>query len=184
MVVDDVRRLPTSPLIVAEGSTVPPDIITSGIADRSRALWLVPTPDFVHLRLEARDLPRGPYELYLLLATEIERATSKHAAPVLTVDGSRGVDEMVAAVEEAFAAAVAEGPRAETLAERRRLLRESNEAIAEQVRAYYARPWADGDAASVVRTFVCECGDPRCETDVELAVGALSVEPALAPGHG
>ena len=36
-------------------------------------------------------------------------------------------------------------------AERRALLREANAAIVAQVRGYYARPWAEGDAESVVR---------------------------------
>jgi hypothetical protein len=38
MVVDDLRRLPASPLIVAEGSPLPPHVVSSGIADRSRAV--------------------------------------------------------------------------------------------------------------------------------------------------
>jgi hypothetical protein len=183
MVVDDLRRLPRSPLIVAEGSTVPPDVVASGIADRSRAVWLIPTPEFQRRQLEHRDLPRGPHDLYLLLAAEIERAASEHGAPVLIVDSSRNVDEMVAAVEGAFTGALAEGPRVETLAERRALLREANEAIAAQVRGYYARPWAEGDTESVVRTFLCECGDPSCEGSIEVPV-AVSAQPVLAPGHG
>ena len=89
----------------------------------------------------------------------------------------------MAAVEEAFTAALAEGPRAETNEARRALLREGNEAIAAQVRGYYARPWADGDAESILRTFICECGDARCEASVELAVGDLTTGPVLAPGH-
>jgi hypothetical protein len=183
MVLDDVRRLPTSPLIVAEGTTLPADVVASGIADRRRALWLILTPELARTRLEQRDLPRGPHELYHLLAAEIEREAKEHAVPVVTVDGSGDVDELVAAVEEAFADALAEGPRAESLAERRELLREANDAITAQVRGYYARPWAEGDADSVVRTFVCECGDRGCEAGVDLAVGALSAEPVLAPGH-
>jgi hypothetical protein len=90
---------------------------------------------------------------------------------------------MVAAVEELFAAALAEGPRAATLAERRVLLREANEAIASQVRDFYRRPWANGDAEAVVREFVCECGDPGCAASVFIPVGALASGAALAPGH-
>jgi hypothetical protein len=183
MVVDDLRQLPTSPLIVAEGSTVPPDVVSSGVAERSRAVWLVPTPEFQRMQLAGRDIPRGARRLYALLTAEIEREAKEHAAPVLTVDASRGLDEMVAVVEGAFAEALAEGPRAETLRERRTLLREANAAIAAQVRGYYARPWADGDAESVVRTFVCECGDVGCEASVDVPVSA-SATPVLAPGHG
>jgi hypothetical protein len=83
----------------------------------------------------------------------------------------------------AFAEALAEGPHTDSPAERRALLREANAAIASQVRGYYARPWAEGDADSVLRTFVCECGDVGCEASVELALGDLSSEAVLAPGH-
>ncbi len=183
MIVDDLRRLPASPLIVAEGSTVSPAVVSSGLADPSRAVWLIPTPEFQHSQLAERSLARWPRELYLLLADEIEREAREHRAPTLTVDETRGIDQMLGAVENGFAEALAEGPRAETLAERRALLREANEATAQQVRAYYARPWAVGDADSTVRSFLCECGNPSCEASVELAVGA-SAGPVLAPGHG
>ena len=50
MILDDLRRLPESPLVVAEGSTVSP----SGVADRSRAVWLLPSPEFQQARLADR----------------------------------------------------------------------------------------------------------------------------------
>jgi hypothetical protein len=52
------------------------------------------------------------------------------------------------------------------------------------VRGYYARPWADGDAETVVREFSCECGDAGRQASVDLPVGDLSAGPVLAPGHG
>ncbi len=67
--------------------------------------------------------------------------------------------------------------------ERRALLREGNLAHVEQIRAFYARPWADGDAETVERMFICECGDPACDASVALTVGIVGAEPALAPGH-
>jgi hypothetical protein len=182
MIVDDLRRLPSSPLIVAEGSTVSPTVVSSGIADRSRAVWLVPTTEVQRAQLEERDLPPGPRELYLLLTAAIERAATEAAAPILPVDGSLNLEAMVTAVEKWFAEAIAAGPRAETLAERRALLREANEAIAAQIRGYFARPWAHGDAETTIREFHCECGDPGCEASVELPVAA-SAEPVLAAGH-
>jgi hypothetical protein len=87
-------------------------------------------------------------------------------------------------VEAAFAGALAEGPRAASAAERRALLREANEAVVEQARAFCRRPWANADAEAVERSFVCECGDPACEVDLELTVGIVAMRPALAPGHG
>jgi hypothetical protein len=93
------------------------------------------------------------------------------------------IDQMVAAVEELFAEALAEGSQARTPAERRALLREANQAIASQVRDRYQRPWADGDPEAVVRGFICECGDPGCDASVRMPVGALSSGAVLAPGH-
>jgi hypothetical protein len=184
MVVDDLRLLPTSPLTVAEGSPLSPAVVSSGIADPHQAVWLIPTPEFHRAQLEDQELSRGPHELYRLLAAAIERQARDHAVPILTLDGSRSIDELVASVDHLFASAIAAGPRAESTADRRELLREANAATAFQVRGYYARPWADGDADSVIRIFVCECGDSGCDASVELAVGALSAEPVLAPEHG
>jgi hypothetical protein len=98
---------------------------------------------------------------------------------VLEVDGTRTVEQTVAAVEERFADALAAGPHGD----RRALLREANEAVAAQVRGYYARPWADGDAEAVEREFVCECGDPGCVACVVAPVAAAAA-PLLARGHG
>jgi hypothetical protein len=183
MVIDDLKALPHSPLVVAEGSTLPARALSSGIAERSRAVWLLPTRAFQQTTLTDRAVASGPMALYLLLGETIEQEAREHGARTLTVDGSRGIQQTVAAVEELFAAALAEGPRAKTLAERQGLLREANEAIASQVRGFYARPWANGDAEAVVREFVCECGDPGCDASVFIPVGTLASGAALAPGH-
>jgi DNA polymerase III delta prime subunit len=183
MVLDDLRALPDSPLVVAEGSTLPAQAVSSGIADRSRAVWLLPTDDFQRTLLGARGTPPGPTALYLLLQERIAREASEHGVPTLIVDGSLDLEATVAAVEELFAEALAEGPRAETRAERRALLREANEAIVAQVRGYFARPWAEGDAESVVREFLCECGSTACHASVHVPVAAVMAGAVLAPGH-
>jgi hypothetical protein len=179
MILDDLRRLPGSPLIVAEGSTVSP----SGVVDRSRAVWLLPSPEFQQERLEERGLDPGPTELYRLLSAEIDREAREQGMPVLAVDRSRSIDATVDAVERLFADALAAGPVAETLAERRALLREANQAIVAQVRGYYDRAWAEGDASAVVRRFLCECGDPACSLTVDARVGAANAARVLASGH-
>jgi len=183
MVLDDVRALPTSPLVIAEGSTVSPAALATSDADRTRALWLVPTAAFVDAQLETRNLGEGQLRLYRLLGEVIEREAAEHDAPVLRVDGTLSLDETVDVVEERFAAALAAGARAETREERRTLLREANAAIVAQVRGYWARPWADGDAEAVLHEFLCECGDPACTASVRSTVAAVAAAPALAPGH-
>ncbi|MBA3747942.1 MAG: hypothetical protein H0W96_10700 [Solirubrobacterales bacterium] len=57
MVVDDLRALPQSPQIVAEGSTLPAWAVARGIAARSQAVWLIPTAAFQHAQLAARSTP-------------------------------------------------------------------------------------------------------------------------------
>jgi hypothetical protein len=183
MVLDDLRALPDSPLVVAEGSTLPAQAVSGGLADRSRAVWLLPTPDFQRALLAARGTPPGPTALYLLLRDRIAREASEHGAPPLILDGSLELEATVSAVEERFAAPLAQGPRAETRAERRALLREANEAIVAQVRGYYARPWAEGDAESVVREFLCECGSTACHASVHVPVATVLAGAVLAPGH-
>jgi hypothetical protein len=183
MVLDDLRALHDSPLVVAEGSTLPAQAISSGIADRSRAVWLLPTDDFQRALLGARNMPPGPTALYLLLRERIAREASEHGAPTLIVDGSLGLEATVAVVEELFAEALAEGPRAETPAERRALLREANQAIVAQVRGHFARPWAEGDAHPIVREFLCECGSTSCHASVHVPVAAVMAGAVLAPGH-
>lgn len=184
MVVDDLRQLPRSPLTIAEGSPVSPAVVSAGVAGPSHAVWLIPTVEFQRARLgEGGWSP----ELPLLLATTIERDAREHGAPMLAVDGSRGADELAAAVEARFAAAVAEGPCAQTAAERRALLRYANEAVVSQCLAYLARPWTTGTSESMVRTFVCECDDPECAAAVELSVAAFQrgaeAGPMLAGAH-
>ncbi len=200
MIVDDLRRLPASPLILAEGSTVLPDLVASGIADGSRAVWLVPTPELQRAGWEgrggapardsgARRARENVSQLWLLIGAELERRASECGVTVLTVDGSRTVVEMVTAVEDLFAEALAAGPRAETEGERRALLRYANEAIVSQYLAYFARPWTTGDPESTVCAFACECDDTECDDVVELAVAAfpratdVDAGPVLAPGH-
>jgi cytidylate kinase len=177
MVVDDLLATPPSSLTVGEGTSVSAALA----AGPARSVWLIPTRELQHARLTERD--GNANDLYLLLAAEIEREVREHGAPILMIDGSQTIDDTVAAVEELFADALAAGPCAASADERRALLREGNLAHVEQIRAFYARPWADGDAETVERMFICECGDPACVASVALTVGIVGVEPALAPGH-
>ena len=85
------------------------------------------------------------------------------------------------AAERRLGAAVAAGPVAQTLAERRALLRELNEAIAAQVRGHHARPWATGDPEAVVCAVVRECGDRACQAELQVPLRDLSAGPL--PAH-
>jgi hypothetical protein len=183
MVLDDVRALPHSPLIIAEGSPLPAAAVSSGTIDRARAVWLLPTAEFQRARLDAAGTTAGHARLYRDLRAVIEREAHDNNVTTLTVDGSMDVSEMTTAVERIFADALSRGSRAETLAERQRLLREMNDAVIEQIRGYHARPWAGGDPETIARGFACECGRPSCTATVVLTVGAAATGRAFAPEH-
>ena len=148
MLVDDVRAHPRSPMIVVEGTTVPPD--------RSPLLFL--------------DRPAGRPDnpVFRHYCETILAAGQAHGVPVLTVYGS--IEETIAAVEEHFEDALARGPRAEALEERRALVREANEALAFQVRTGTARPWATETPETMTRDFICECDDPECRAVLTVRV--------------
>jgi hypothetical protein len=169
MIVDDLRRLPTVPLVVADGSTVLPELVDQGHAERDRAVWLLTTFEQHQAFHEKKGLA-NLVEYRWLVAQEIERQADELGVNVLRVDETVGADEALAAVEELFADAIAEGPRAETLEERRELLRYANEAIVTQVRGFLSRPWSTGNESTFMREFLCECGAPECTEFVELAV--------------
>lgn len=168
MVLADVEALPAAPLVVAEGTTIP--------AGAEPSLWLIPTREHQRAMLEARGLPKEAAAYYAFLRDVIER----DAGAVLHVDGSLDVDATVAAVEAHFADVISAAPRAERRGERQALLREANLAIVEQLRGFYARPWANGDAETVTREFLCECGDTSCVATVVTSVGAAAAAPVLS----
>ena len=158
MLVEDVRGLPRAPMIVVEGTTVPADQTPVLFLDRPSA-WR-DDPVFVHF------------------AEAILENARSHDVPVLTVEGS--VEETIAAVEEYFAEALARGPKAQTMEERRALTREANEALVFQVRTGTARPWATETPETQRRNFICECDDPDCRAVITVPVAQF--ERAAAEG--
>jgi hypothetical protein len=183
MVIEDLRALPVSPLIVAEGSTLPASAVTSGTADRSRVVWLLPTTEFQGAQIAELETLEGRAALYWLLREMAESDARDHEVLTFAVDGSKGVVETVDVVEKLFREALETGPLAETLGERRELLREMNEAVVNQVRSYYARPWSEGDPDLVQQLFACECGRRDCFVDLHVTVAEATAAPVLAAGH-
>lgn len=183
MVVDDINALPSAPLVIAEGSVLPAWAISEGIVEHSCAVWLLPTPQFHQQQLVARGTVDGPARLYKLLGPVIHDEAIAHGVTTITIDGSQGIDDIYAQVEQLFAEHLTAGPHANTLSERQQLLREMNEAVIAQVRGYYARPWATGDPDLAMNTFVCECGTPTCEESLTLTIGEATSGSLLAPGH-
>lgn len=198
MILDDLRRLPASPLTIAEGTPLLPELLTSSGAEAARAVWLLPTAEFQRARLEERGAPAGVsdpararenrIQRELLMTAEIRRQTGERGLRTLVVDGSRTIEETTAAVETLFADPLAEGPRAETVAERSELLRDANATIAAQLRTHFERIPEAGDPQDATYPFACECGDTNCEASVNLPVSdypgeARGRQRILAPGH-
>lgn len=172
MAVDDLGRLPAAPLIIADGSTILPELVAQGHADRDRAVWFLPTFERHRAFHEAQGLGHL-VEYRWLIVEEVERQAAEVGVTVLRVDGM-GINEALASVEGLFADAIEEGPRAETIGERQALLRYANAALVTQARGYLARPWATGDEASFMRKFLCECEDPECTEVVALPVAGYA----------
>jgi hypothetical protein len=177
------RDAAAAPATVDGWTTCSGSAVASGVADRRSAVWLVPTDGFHEAQLAARGIVGGPLRLHRALRRVIAGEAGDHGVPSLTVDGAGGPEVVVAAVERLFGDALRAGPRAGSLPERRRLLREANEAIVGQVRGYYARPWAGGDPDRVTRSFACECGRARCDAEVVRSVGDAAAGPVLEDGH-
>jgi len=181
MTVADMYALPTSPLIVAEGTQVMPRMLPPG----SNAVWLTLSAEVRRARLDERHKPEGAPAAYLLRARLIEDALHAAGVATLCVDDLT-VEATVAAVEAVFADRIAAGPTARTSTERRELLRYANRVIVAQHLAYFARPWTTGDPHTTVRAFDCECGQPDCTAQVEFAIADFpvdSTDPVLATGH-
>jgi hypothetical protein len=75
----DLRALPESPLVLAEGSPLPAQAVSIGIADHS-------TCDFQRALLAARGTPPGPAALCLPASGHDRARGEEHGAPTLIVD--------------------------------------------------------------------------------------------------
>lgn len=168
MVIDDVRELAPSPLVVAEGGVISPHLL-----DPSRAVWLQATQDF-----QVRHRPAE----WVAIGHSAD-AARRRGVPTIVVDGKRGTSEIVEEVERTLAGPLRTGPHARSIRERRELLREANLAAVNQVRDGCARPWATADSETQLRSFVCECGNRECDTDLDAAVAVASAAPVIARGH-
>ncbi len=183
MVIDDLAALPTSPLVVAEGVALPPSAVTTGAAPPELVLWMVPTAAFQDRQLEASSPHDGRRTLARVLRDVIRAEAARCGVTVLVVDGTLDLEATLALVERRFGEALARGPLAASAGARAALAREANMARVEQIRGYYARPWATGDPEAVTTSFWCECGDRACTEELGLRVGLVAAGPVLAPGH-
>jgi hypothetical protein len=187
LMLEDIEALPTSPLVVAEGTPLFPWLIADRVADLDHAVFLNPTPAFQRARLLER--PRVTFErtsdppraLENRIRREIEvgalirRDALARGFHVVDVDGSRTAHEIAGDVEALFAATIEAGPRASSRAARRELRRRHNLQVHQQVSTYFARVPGAGDPRATPVPFACECGERGCHALVHVS---------LATAHG
>jgi gluconate kinase len=180
LTVEDLRALPSSPIIVVDGA--PPDPALAA----GQAVWLLPSQSVQRARLQRRHPDGVPPRYLRQWQRTTERAAASRAATV-TVD-NQTVEQTVAEVERIFARRLAAGPVATTVAQRRELLRYANLAIITQCQGWLAHQ-PGRSVRLAAQMFDCECAQPGCtalvELPVEAAETAVAFEPPtiLATGH-
>lgn len=115
MALDDLRAMPSSPPILAEGPGLFPDLVAPLISDPCRAIWLLPSEAFKRAlaldrgkpgsRHETSDPERATLNLIkrdLLMGELIRRQALALGFTMIEVDGSETIDAIVARVEEHF----------------------------------------------------------------------------------
>jgi len=115
MVIHDLLELLANAPIIVEGPGLFPDCVAPLLTERSKALWLVPTPDFKRASAIRRNKPGSRWETSdperaqqnlierdLLMGEHILRTARELQLTVFVVDGSEGLDEMTRRVEAYF----------------------------------------------------------------------------------
>lgn len=175
MIIDDLRALPSAPLIVAEGGPVTPQVAAVG----GEAVWLVPSRAAQAARLGQRH-PDGAPEAYLRSWDPIVEQLAGADVWTLTVDDLT-VAETITEVEHLFADRLAEGPTAKDPAQRRALIRYANQALVRQYTSPSSKPKVPGDPTKTSRVFDCECAAPTCSALVTLSISDAAAAVAVDP---
>lgn len=171
MIVEDLAALPKSPLVVAEGTLLPPDV-----ADPERSVWLMPTKDFQARHRE--DPERRTHPMDVVIA-----AVNERGIPMVIVDGTRPVEEIADEVEANLADALSAGPAAVmSSGDGRCSVRRTSTSCAKSGWAALVRGPPPNPELQV-RRFTCECGREQCQTDIDAMVGTVAANPVVASGH-
>ena len=116
MTVDDLLEMPMDRTIVVEGPGLFPDCVAPLIADRAKAVWLVPCEKFKRESVARREKLKGVpvsdleqarenlIQRDLLMGKHVTERASDLGLTVYEVDGSKNLDEVTAFVESHLAA--------------------------------------------------------------------------------
>ena len=171
MVIDDLRPCPARPWSSREGSTLPAWALSSGIAERSRAVAAAAR------QFQRPDRPGRGVRPDGAVPAARRDDRGRRGAPRQDADGRRlhDVRQVAAAVEELFAEALAEGLRARTspagCCARRTRRSPTRSAASTVARGRTATPRLE-------QAFSCECGDPACDASVLVPLRELSSGPS------
>jgi hypothetical protein len=115
MAIDDLRAMPATPGIVAEGPGLFPELVAPLLTRPRHAIWLIPSNPFKLAsvarrgkpgnRHETRDPDRATHNLTqrdLLIAAHIRRTAADRGLCVIEIDGTEGVEAIAAIVAEHF----------------------------------------------------------------------------------
>lgn len=112
MIIDDLLTLPPDRPVIAEGAALMPELLHPLGIDHRRMLWMVPTDAFQRHHYEQRDWrhdvlrdcsnPERGWKNWMArdagFAREVARQATRRGLRLITVDGSRSIDEIHADV--------------------------------------------------------------------------------------
>ncbi|GAA1649770.1 hypothetical protein ACFQY4_23300 [Catellatospora bangladeshensis] len=115
-IVHDLATTPTSPPVVAEGFRLLPHLVEPLLADRTHAVWLLPTPDFRRTAFDTRGSTwkiagrtsdperalRNLFERERLFTDRLRGEVARLNLPAVEVDGAMSEDELVDRVATLF----------------------------------------------------------------------------------
>jgi hypothetical protein len=115
MILDDLRAMPTRPMIVVEGPRLFPHLVVPMLTSRDQAVWLMPTEAFAQESATRRDKPHGRFassdpERFrqnflgreLLLRDYIRKEIAAYDGSCIEVGGSRAIEEIARQVDIQF----------------------------------------------------------------------------------
>lgn len=169
MVVDDLAAVPCDTLTIVEGPQLLPELLPAGV----RAVCLVATEAFRVRALGDRPLlpvadPRRARQNRLLrdlvLEQRIRWTARQRGLSVIEVDGTRGVEDVARAVEQAL-------PPFTPARDVRAVRRWENEVVARQLELWLLS--GEGPPEPPIYEYACECGRVGCCARVGLGLDAF-----------
>jgi hypothetical protein len=124
LTIEDLLALPSQPPVVAEGYGFLPDLVLPLLASPRQAIWLVSTEKFKRATYDRRGkgafadtrdpgrARRNHIGRDLLLAEHIRGRAAELGLPVLEIDGTRSLEEVVSLVDAHFDPFLPDAPAA------------------------------------------------------------------------